>query len=257
MAITVNNNVSDGVSYRKSLDTFSYVEVIRVEGVTGPNAARARKAADRAGFSKFDSKTKKHPSIRGLVATNVESRAISGGDASIFEVTVTYEPPLAEEGTSAQETLFEVGAVAIQETTNKDVNGKIISVSYTNNSANPPVTTPQNGTISVLKPQVVARGTFTQTGSPLNDSLKFTGKVNAGTFLRKPGGTWLCTKWTGRSVDGGRTFQMEVEFQFNENGWENTDVVFIDTNTGEPPADVSNTNGISSVPRYQTVKFPL
>jgi len=247
MTLTVDKNVVDGVSMTRTSNGDVYTQVVRVEGLEGPYHSRLRLAMDRAGYHTLSKA--KHPTIKGLVATQVQARMLS---FDIAEVTATFEPPTPET-MATDDRLVEVGTVLVQKTTNTDADGAVITVDYTNSAG---TKTTQVGTITKLAAQTTARATWTVNEGPLEDSKKFAGKVNSNKFLGGEPNTWLCTKYLGRSNDGGRTYHLEVECQYDEETWDAT-VVYVDTDTGEPPNDISDTNGMTTVAVYKAVTFPF
>jgi hypothetical protein len=92
--------------------------------------------------------------------------------------------------------------------------------------------------------------------SPAFKSRNFVGRTNSGTWGGDPPGSWLCTRIEGVSDDGGQTFNVTYEFQYNIDTWLAT-VVFIDPDTGRPPENLIEGEGLKQVQVYPRVDFNL
>lgn len=137
--------------------------------------------------------------------------------------------------------LIDVGATVQEVTSNMDVNGDPIIVSYDyiefDNQGNRTETNVQEtGEVKFQQPMVVIRLTRRETESPFERSKYYTGKVNLSEAFGDPPGWWLCTKLEGSSKDGDETYDVDYEFQRKVNGWTAT-AVFIDPETNAPPED--------------------
>jgi hypothetical protein len=157
---------------------------------------------------------------------------------------------------------YETGSTVINDQTNLDKDGNIITVSYTypdDYKYNPELAS-KEFTTSVLVDKLVPETTLTITrqeqitGKQLTTkSLTYAGTVNesswelAGTGPR----TWICSGITGISQDNGATYTVRYSFVYRpeksiknpdtgaitpRQGWDR-EVVFVDPQTNEPPSD--------------------
>jgi hypothetical protein len=139
----------------------------------------------------------------------------------------------------------------VQVETNKTAQGNVITVGYSSGGAD------QGGLVSKLVPNTTISVTRRESGSPGFKSRTYVGKVNAGSWSRDPGAlarTWLCTAITGRSTDGGSTYEVNYQFQYREETWDET-VVYMDTETGRPAVGITDGDGIEEYIIYQTANF--
>lgn len=145
-----------------------------------------------------------------------------------------------------------VGGAVQQEQTNQDFIGNDIELSYTY-----PIDYPEQErantteTTGVIITKFVPRVTVNEVRQEffdldgitpithniiLNRSKRYQGTVNRDVWNIDPvalPNQWLCTTLSGRTIDGGVSYQVTYRFIHNPNFW-NAKVVFIDPNTGKP-----------------------
>ena len=81
-----------------------------------------------------------------------------------------------------------------------------------------------------------------QKGSPDQTARLFVGKVNSVHLGSDPPLSWMCTRIDGVSSDGGETYRVTFEFQYNSRLWMFTGE-WIDPDTGLPvPKNKYNTD---------------
>lgn len=158
---------------------------------------------------------------------------------------------------------LEVGGSLSQIQTNLDRFGNAITVSYTYPSdykldselAGDTITT--SGMVTKLIPERHIVKRRVEYADPSIKSQMYLGAVNHGSWnldISATEGQWLCTQLEGVSNDGGVTWIVTYGFQCREDSWSMV-VVFIDPNTGRPPADLVNNVGIKSYQEYKIRNF--
>ena len=120
-----------------------------------------------------------------------------------------------------------------------------ISVTYTDPETE--VEKEQGGFITKLNPQMTTTLARQTSVSPQSDAQQYVGRVNASVWLDGAIGQWLCMAIIGRSSGWGQVWAVQYTFQFNEAGWLDQRLVYIDPNTGRPPEDVTTSNGIAII----------
>lgn len=151
-----------------------------------------------------------------------------------------------------------------QVSTNKDIDGNALTVTYTGDGSN---VSPQaqavgtnwkiqQGTVSVLRPQSTKHFTRQENVDPSNKQRQFVGTVNAAGWAADPTAaarTWLCTELSAQTRDM-RNYEVSYQFQYREGGWDET-VIWIDPGTGKPPSDFLTKDGIKTFKEYTTNDF--
>jgi len=95
--------------------------------------------------------------------------------------------------------------------------------------------------------------------NPSQKAIDYVGYVNSGPWsLHRSAaqGTWLCTGITGRSDDGRVSWTVTYSFQYRPDTWSITRL-FIDPDTGKPPADLIAGVGIKTIKPYGLRNFSL
>jgi len=202
-----------------------------------------------------------HPSVTGLVVETMSARPVSDSPGSA-RITVNYKPRnatrIASEGTAPP--VISTGATVQEDETNFDANGNVIRLAYTSNpDANGNVK--YNGTVATGKirrafPMPVIKFARRESVNPFAKVLTYTQKVNATPFYGFDEKTWLLSNIESDSSDGGLTWNVTYELQYNPKGWR-TAVVFTDKETGEIPdnPEPSEGNGLLVVDAYETIDF--
>ncbi len=192
----------------------------------------------------------------------IDDQHPTGEDSYLEEVTpeavdqdkitfgLKYKPPEANETVGEEAgSIVEVGASVIQVETNKNAAGNVMFVSFEDND--------QGGFVSKFVPNTTISITRREFVSPGTKARNYVGKVNSSGWGLDSGAqarTWLCTGITGRSIDGGETYEVNYQFQYRAETWDET-LVYIDPTTGRPPNGVSDEDGINSYIIYQTTNF--
>lgn len=158
--------------------------------------------------------------------------------------TLVYEVPSVR--VAPNSTLIEVGTRQVQRTTNKDAEGNTITVEYNGDVRSVLIST--TGTESYL----ICRRT--EDTDPSTKSENYTDHTNSDTFRGRPPGTWICNSITGVSQDGGNTYEVTYEFTYRATGWQEN-VVYIDSETGTPPADLVEGVGDKMVTVKRAIPF--
>jgi len=195
-----------------------------------------------------------------LVLTKRHVRAV---DKTLCDVILTYEHFVNEGqdlGSPVQGVLTgEMRANIQQRTTNLNADGNQITVSHTWPDTDddwPGETVTQSGEISIYE----AQKTFTiegikMTSRPVGIANRIVGKVNASWWANGAPRTWMCTacNWKPYDIDTARCY-MTFEFQHNVDSWD-PDVYFIDSRTGNPPADLVEDVGYKKIEYHDSVSF--
>lgn len=191
-----------------------------------------------------------HPSIPGIQADTITANAV---DSNIVQIVVNYKlitgdntPP-----DEVQQPQISVGSTIQSKTTNKTNDGTLMSVFhvFTDVDADGNETerlAAQTGEVEIQVPQTTLRFARRESAPPAEKSKYYVGKVGIENSFGDPARYWLCTRIEGNSTDGGKTFQVEYEFQRNASTWDAT-VVFIDpdTNAPPPPEDIADEDGFA------------
>lgn len=232
-------DVVEGASLHLTVDQTEAVRAFIFNDLSGSPAARCREAVERPATPRIGDA---HPEVPGIVCLDINCRAL---DTKSAEVTVSYGIPqaldLPPDETAPGTT--EVGASVQATTTQRDVNGDVLLVEWAPNVTSVNDITPslplkkQGGRVDIQIPQPVMRLTRRESQAPWEKSLDYVGKVNSLPWNTGAVRTWLCVNISGTTSDGGITYDVSYEFQYNPETWDAT-VVFIDPETSKPPGDV-------------------
>jgi hypothetical protein len=81
--------------------------------------------------------------------------------------------------------------------------------------------------------------------------------LNSGGFRLDPGAapeTWRVAGIMGRGPEGG-PYTVTYELQFNYNGWNSDEAVYIDDTKQAPPVGLVQGKGIVPIKKYTTIDF--
>lgn len=246
----------------ETADGFSGTRAFMLEDVPGNREAQLYNASLDPNIPVFGAP---HPVVPEIQVT---SRSFEPRDDRIVFCQIDYEIP--DEGDRSQagstsepvpeDATIRIGGAVVERETNFDVNGNPLIVTYTGTVADDEGNfqvfngEEQVATVSFLVAQNVIGFSRKESFSPLRKSLAYKGYLNAQSIGIFDAGTLLCTALDGTSDDGGRTFTVEYEFQYDPDGWDQ-DYSFIDTRTGRPPPDVTRSNGIATAVGYSRADF--
>ena len=240
------------------------IEVSRcfiVSGLTGDPCERLFNAtqADLPKFGDF------HPTRPGIRVLDV---AVTPIDVSTCRVVVSYQgvDPKSSPPDDKQKPIIEVGAQTVQVETNEDIDGNLLTTHFIQTKLDP-VTSLQKtydetqpGKIQIQVPQPIVKLSRREQSNPYDKALMYVGKINAQSFMDQASHMWMCIRIIGRSDDGGRSYNVDYEFQFNRESWDPT-IVGIDKDTGMPPVDTDGNSvlvegdGFKQVQVYEEVDF--
>ncbi len=205
-----------------------------------------------------------HPSI-DVIKVKTLGVVPAEGSSNIAIVTANYETipsNLSTQGDGDAPDQINVGGTVQSTTTNKYwKNGNkredmIIKYEYKkgkNKDGRDPKRK-QIGEVSIEIPSIVASLSRTEDKHPLAKAQKYLGKINSTQFMGGAPGNWICTQLNGTSADGGETYQVNYEFQYNPDSW-NPLVAFIETETGRIPPDANEKNGMEKFQIYKSIDF--
>ena len=252
MALT--KDLIRGHSLSEGPDGYELKRVFLVTEVEGTPEAKIINALRSVGVIRGDF----HPADGTIQADVIDVKpADSDGSTSQFFVTITYRriqlnfaPP--DEAVLPQLT---VGSTVQSTKTNFDAFGETMFTEYNEVDVDDDgletrriVATKQKAEVEVQVPQTVIRLSRKENQPPFEKSKTFVGTINATTFAGDPAHYWLCTRIEGTSSDGGKTYQVEYEFQRNTDTW-NAVVTFRDENN-DIPTDILNFEG-TAIKEYQ------
>ena len=252
---TVHGPSIDAASATKDREGWREVSCLyKVQGVAGSGLAVMTNALNASGIPRMGQTL---AGFEGLVCTEQAPDAQGGGVVNVrcrFE-RIGYEDATVDEGPG--QARIRVGSSLQQVTTSKDVDGGQIAVQW-------PDKPDQGGTVTVGRPHTVIHVLRREYGSPLVNSKAYVGKTNLPNQFRLGGpcavNTWRCNSISGDSSDGGRTYDVEYEFEYAPEGWDQT-VEYTDSETGKLPDGWSGLNAAEkagashAVPCYHLTSF--
>jgi len=190
------------------------------------------------------------------INAQLETIRLKPETSDIWNVKLSYKPKYPYE--QAQ---IEVGGSLAQVQTNKDVDGIPITLSYTYPVDYPlderkrGKTITQGGMVPKRINETVLTFSGREAASPLNKSIYYKGTVNNGGWVGMPDAeARTCTDITGKSNDGGETYEVTYVFEYRKDGWDET-AVFINPDDGKPPQDLVDGVGIKPVINYTETEF--
>lgn len=239
----------EGASITENESGFEVTRIFIVTEVSGDPASKMYQALNTAGIP---IRGDFHPTVPSV---QVDTRTATPLSQDQMRVEVTYRvlpssslPP----GENEMPTIT-VGATVQEQETNLDINGEVMTVSHTyteEEAAELPkrpnqvtnddgtVTEEQVGTINVNIPQLILKFSRREKRDPYDKAFEYVGYVNSSIFYNVNPGCYLCTRIEGTSTDGGKTYQVDYEFQFNNEGWFAT-VVYVDPEKNAPLSDAT------------------
>jgi hypothetical protein len=228
---------------------WTFTRLYKVSGLDGDGYNRVKQAVEQPEIPGLGDP---HPSVNTVIVQRIDCVSNSH---DVVELAVKYAAP-DYTIPSKDEVVVNVGTTLSQTETNLDAFGNIMFTAYTypdeyketpgweNNYI------PHGALINKLIPQSTLEMTRQENDSPLVLSSIYTGKINSQVFQGGNPGTWMCMNISGNSLDGGDTYTVTYSFQFREDNW-NQDVVFISSDTGEPPIFDTPENIASGMKTYQ------
>lgn len=229
MAIEVKLDQPDGATTRHTVHGWRVQRSAYVTGLSGDYHQRMAQAIGANGIPRLHTA---HPEIAELFVWSLDATP-AGPTAAI--VQVTYGTNNAHHLTGLNRpALVEVGASLSQSVTYEDAEGEPLLVTLGEGEDAPS----QIAQAVKLQPQTTLRYSRLEDANPASKARAYVGKVNAGSFESGSGGTWLCTCIAGRSNDGGATYEVTYDFQYNADNWQPV-VVYVDPATGKPHPDAT------------------
>lgn len=212
-----SSDTLEGTSLTIGSDGIEHTRKFLVTDLTGDAVDRLYQATLHFGIPQ---RGELHPSIPFLVCDTISADPAESGEAA--HVTAVYRqanlvaPDVDPQGNDEAGPIFGIRvSSSVQEVeTEFDVNGQQITVEHT--------FTREDGTEeTVIAPVRVAyRVAMTTVGffrreqaSPGDKSKAFVGTVNSMQTFTDPPRFWMCTKIDGNSRDGGKSYDVEYEFQ--------------------------------------------
>lgn len=239
MPITVKIDQIDGATTRRTLDGWEVQRVAYVSGLSGDYNQRMAQAISAEGIPQL---RQVHPAIASIFVTAVDARP-AGPSGAV--VRISYGTPSSQQ-LPEEPAQIEVGATLSQTTTYETISGDPIEVTLGEGEDAPT----QIARVTKLIPQVTVRYSRLEEASPGDKARLYVGKINETEVFSSSVGTWMCTAIQGRSNDGGATYEVTYDFQYNADGWQPR-VVYIDPSTGRPHVEAEST--VAEI--YESIDF--
>ncbi|HAI12223.1 MAG TPA: hypothetical protein DCM28_11000 [Phycisphaerales bacterium] len=187
-----------------------------------------------------------HPQLTHLVVNSITAKPDGPNAANI---TITYHDPSG----NGDHPKVSIDTALRQHTTETDLDGNRITVSYSNTGEDVDMIA-QGARVSVLRPQTQLTFTRLENAHPAKTAKTYAGTINRSSIFQGAPQTWLCTSIDATSDDGGNSFLVTYQFQYNASGWQPT-VSYTDPKTNRPPADLVADVGIKQVELYRLEEF--
>jgi len=216
-------DITEGNRGTLTADGWSFERVAKVAGVGGVGHARLKNAVEADGVPSIGDA---HPTVADceLVSIHPESES-----QDIVKLRLVYQTP------PALETEIEVGATLSEVTVDTDINGELMIVKYGEDE-----TKDQAALVSIGLPRSTIRFRRREFESPGEKAREYVGKVNTAGWTVDSGAaarTWRCNAIVGRSADSGRSYDVDYDFEYDEETWD-ARVVWIKSETGRMPPDL-------------------
>jgi len=228
------------------------VEIRRIAVISEMTGDAASRMVDAVADPRLPEIGSTHPAYGTATLREKSGRPLSH---TAVEVTMLYRQENEEQSYDPYQSTIEVGTALSQESSTDDYQGNLVTVIY-NGKETP-------ATFSKLIPQTTVVARRQETMSPLFKSREYVGKVNSGGWTcvaNTSARSWMCTRITGNSNDGGETFEVTYEFAYRpptpegDPGWDKT-VYYIDPTTGGMPEDAVPGVGVKTVQIYEAIDF--
>lgn len=195
-----------------------------------------------------------HPFIPGLTVQSVDVSA-TGSNSNHAQITANYLKPSAKNQPPqlGEPARYSQSSYLVAKQTNYAAGGStaqgrpLLIVRRSSEDRNG-----QIATAEVLAPVGVIRFTRRETNDGSRAQQTYLGKVNRNNFRRYPQKTLLCTSITADTDDGGQTYVITYEFQYNPETWIFTAVYTID---GQPIPDPIEGTSIKDYDLYEQADF--
>lgn len=241
----------DGAELRRSVSGDQAVRIAQVSGLTGSGADRLRQALEAPGLPRLGDV---HPTLSHLTLAEVAAEA-DGPDGAVLRLRyqATASRSVSVGGAPRQTGERRVGAALAQTSTDVDLTGQRIEVAY-DPHGNRAQRLTQSASVTVLRPQLSFCFRRQERSDPAARARKYVGAVNSQPFQQCAAQTLLCVALTGQSSDGGRSYDVTYEFQYDAQGWQPR-VSYTDPQTRRPPVDVLEGLGRKVVTVYPQIDF--
>lgn len=233
----VSLDLVDGNQGNLTDSGWELIRIANVENVTGVGSERLLNAAEATGMPVIGDS---HPSLATAYLERIEPISTA---TDIVKLRLVYK----ERFDTVQ---IQTANDVIQDETNYDTGFnssptaiRILQVKYTypadyEYDANlQEKTITQSALATKLVPQRTVIFRIRETFSPEDLAATYVGTVNELLWRGGPTRSWLCTGIDGTTSDGGIHWDNVYSFQYKRDLWQAV-IVFIDPNTGKPPADI-------------------
>lgn len=254
MTTVTSDTIGSGTISKGSDGVTTLLRVFIVEGVSGTATTRPATAFEATGIPDVGDQ---HPDYSAFYCHNKTQEVL---EPTTYRIKCEYKDSNNYRNVDSGSQVS-IGATVQTQRTNKDKDGSVIQVGSLDPDADPkPVETKttkykQGAMVDKQVPVLALNYSRLETSDPTSTIKSYVGKRNSGSFNGFAAKELLCTRITARSNDGGNTYEMEYEFQYDPNKWDAT-VTYIDPETGVPPQAVSGvTNGIETFEIYDTADY--
>lgn len=240
--MSVIKDIIEGDVVTRDRDGFTHRRYYIIDELTGEGAARKYNAILTPGVPVYG---EAHPHIPGIVAVTFSAESI---DSELARIVIGYKTPdvFDDEPDESSAGVIRVGGSVQSTKTQFDKDGNQIVLTHNGVS--------QGGEIEIMIPQMVLGLERRESFSPAAKSRRFQGTVNNAPIWGYGARELLCIRLEGTSTDGGVTYVVNYEFQYNPDKWDGS-AIFIDSESGRPPVDVVEGEGVKTVRRYPEESF--
>lgn len=259
-------DIIEGASLSEDADGYEATRVYLVTELGGAAHNRLYLAGQTNGLPRFGDP---HPSIPRLRCVQRAITLAKGSDNNA-QVTLTYRVPKAQEtpaggggsGGAPAPGVVRIGSTVQSKITQKDKSGNAITVThkFPNTKAIDEefrgLTKTQGVDVDIQAPNLVLSETRNEARSPAALARAYVGTVNQFAIWGGAARTYLCTRIDGQTSDGGKTFEVSYEFQYEVQTWD-APVVFRDPKTQRPVDNLVAGEGLKIVRVYAEANFAL
>lgn len=214
MAIEVTADLVSGGGMSETKDGMQCQRHFMVTGIEGEASKIEYLALQADGIPKLRDA---HPSVPKMFC---DSRSTSPKDPQTVEITCHYKQPTRASDRNAGDKAqpqIQIGASVVTQSTNLDADDNVMECERRNTADSTTVKQPVMAQVQV--PQIVLRLQRKEENSPHAKARDYVGRVNKEKFYDGDEKCWLCTRIEGNSEDGGDSYIVTYEFQYNSWTW--------------------------------------
>jgi hypothetical protein len=246
MGVLIDLVDGSALTWRK--DGAEKIRVAHVNSVSGTDAEREYDALTTNGIPEHGDALGASGLLARLKVVELAARCVDADKVSVTIRYATEEPAGANPAGGEDEAVaYRVATSSVEVTT--EVNRQGTQITVTHNSVT------QGAQVAVTNAESVLEVSRTETNiTPGEITQAYANHVNSVPWQGGLAGEWKCVEVDGTSNDGGETWKMTYRFQKRAGGW-SPRAVFVDPETGQPPAALVADVGIVTVDWYPTANF--